>query len=276
MSHPDDTLVKRQTAYTGEVAHQYHNFPGNYDGLALNEYPESGGSVPRVDGAYYVIYDGQRMIFNREDESTRVDKSTLLKVDNYKILLEYAFKCPVISAITTIVPKENCEEVLKKSPTQCLKPILHSYPSPDANKLLNSISSKIEHEEVLSKLEAMELVMLPKKFTSNQDIVLEEVCRLLKKLKVEDKLYKFELILQMQCVIHKYAKTLEDIDRLEGVIGVPGTITAMDCQRQALRDEVMFEMALKIKDKYGIEDAAEISGFSIEELEAGKMKRRFL
>ena len=62
----------------------------------------------------------------------------------------------------------------------------------------------------------------------------------------------------------------------KGVIGVPGTITARDCQRQALKYEGMIELALKFKNKFNIEDIAEISGFSIEELESGKMKRRFL
>lgn len=57
----------------------------------------------------------------------------------------------------------------------------------------------------------MNLILIPKIFTSNQDIVLEDVCELLPKLKLDDEEFKLELIFEMRCVIHKYAKTLDDI-----------------------------------------------------------------
>jgi hypothetical protein len=76
--------------------------------------------------------------------------------------------------------------------------------------------------------------MIPKMFTSNQDIVLEEVCELLPHAKIEDNDFKLELIFEMQCVIHKYAKTLDDIERLEGEIGLQEAMTAKQFQDQKL------------------------------------------
>ena len=48
--------------------------------------------------------------------------------------------------------------------------------------------------------------------------MLEEVCKLLSQMKVEDLEFKENMKICMQCVIHKYAKTIEDIQRLEKVI----------------------------------------------------------
>ena len=56
-------------------------------------------------------------------------------------------------------------------------------------------------------------------------------------------------------------------------------MTAMDYQMQAIENRAIekgivegeFSMALKIKEKYGIEKAIEISGFSREELESEKL-----
>ena len=60
--------------------------------------------------------------------------------------------------------------------------------------------------------------MLPLMFEKNQDKILEKTCVLLKQAKLENPEFKKELTIQKQCVIHKYAKTFEDIERLEEVI----------------------------------------------------------
>ena len=205
MHNPLDTLTKRQSAYIGEVLHEYHNFPGVYDGPCPNEYPDAVGSIPRIDSGYFVLIDDKRYIMNIEDESKKITKETLLKSDKYKGILEYAFKVPVISAISTLAPLEDCETILHKSPTQTLKPYIRSFSSPDSEKILSSITDKIKNNNTLSKVEALELVMLPKRFKNNHTEVLEKVCNLLKIVKVDDNNFKYELILEMKCIIHKYA-----------------------------------------------------------------------
>ena len=55
-------------------------------------------------------------------------------------------------------------------------------------------------------------------FKKDNELILEEVCELLSKMKVEDLEFKENMKICMQCVIHKYAKTIEDIQRLEKVI----------------------------------------------------------
>lgn len=234
MDKPDDNLLKRQSAYASDVIHEYHDFPGTYDGPCVNEYPNAQRGVPRTDSTYFVKIKGKRYVMNVEDESTRVDETTLIKIDNYRVNIEYGTKLPVISAIRTIVPIKNCTRVFVKSATLTLTPIMVSYPEMDGSKRLSNISSKINSNQILTNVEAMDLVMIPKMFSSKQDEILEEVCVLLQKLKIEDELFKMELILEMRCVIHKYARTLEDIERLEGVIGLQKAMTARQFQDQLL------------------------------------------
>ena len=206
MDNPEDNLLKRQSAYAGDVIHEYHQFPGKYDGPCVNEYPNARGGIPRTDSTYFVDLDGKRCVMNVEDESTRVDDNTLKKVDNYRVNIEYGTKLPVINAIRTTVPLENCKKTFEKSPTLTLTPIIMSYPQMNGSQRLSNISSKINSNKTLGNVEAMDLVMIPKMFTESQDEILEKVCNLLKKLKIKDEDFKIELILEMQCVIHKYAK----------------------------------------------------------------------
>ena len=277
MDKPDDTLVKRQASYAGDVIHEYHGFPGTYAGPCMNEYPDAGGGVPRTDSTYYVNYLGKKCIFDWEDESSKVDESTFQKLNRYRINLEYFFKTDVITAITTILPLEKCKLDFNSSPTLPFKPIIRSYPECNGSERLSTITTKIDNEEILTTVEAMDLVMIPKMFTSNQDIVLEKVCELLPKAKINDDDFKLELVFEMKCVIHKYAKTLEDIERLEGVIGLQEAVTAKQFQDQKLIDkgysQGAFELALKFKKILGIEKIAEISNFTKEELKNEKLNR---
>ena len=91
---------------------------------------------------------------------------------------------------------------------------------------------------------------------------------------LEDPYFKLELTLQMRCVIHKYAKTIDDIVRLEEGIGLQKVMTAMEFQNQALIKQGRFEMALEIMEKYGVEEAVLLTGFSREELESRKLNGR--
>lgn len=286
MHQPLDTLIKRQNVYIGDIFNKYQEFPGIYVEPLPNEYPNEEWSNSKIDMRYYVKICGKSFIINNEDESKAVDLKTLLKCDRYKVELEYAYKKPVISTITTIAPLEECERVLRKSMTQTLKPIIKSYISSNAEKILNSISDKIISGETLSEVEALELIMLPKRFTSGHEEVLNKVCQLFKMLKVDDEKYKYELTLELRCIIHKYAKTEEDIYYLEKVIGLIEAKTAMEYHEAELikkgkaegilegKTEGSFEMALKIKHEFGIEKALEMSDFTIEELESEKLQKK--
>ena len=277
MDKPDDTLVKRQASYAGEVMHEYHGFPGTYAGPCMNEYPDAGGGVPRTDSTYYVNYLGKKCVLNWEDESSKVDESTFQKLNHYRINLEYFFKTDIITAITTILPLKKCKVDFNSSPTLPFKPIIRSYPECDESQRLSTIKTKIDNEEILTKVEAMDLVMIPKMFTSNQDIILEKVCELLPQAKIDDADFKLELVFEMKCVIHKYSKTLEDIERLEGVIGLQEAVTAKQFQDQKLIDQGFqqgaFKIAINAKKILGIEYALQIYDFTKEELENEKLNR---
>ena len=64
------------------------------------------------------------------------------------------------------------------------------------------------------------MLFITKMFKKDNELMLEEVCKLLSQMKVEDLEFKENMKICMQCVIHKYAKTIEDIQRLEKVINL--------------------------------------------------------
>ena len=51
--------------------------------------------------------------------------------------------------------------------TLTLTPIIRSYPKKNGIKRLNNNTSKINSKEILSNVEAMALIMIPKMLTSN-------------------------------------------------------------------------------------------------------------
>ena len=83
----------------------------------------------------------------------------------------------------------------------------------------------------------------------------------------------------MQCIIHKYAKTVEDINRLEKVINL--TIKYEDYiekQREEGREEgrvegklEKLELAQKVAKLLGTQKAIQLSGFTQKEIETGKL-----
>ena len=238
---------------------------------------------------YKVKIGDKEFIINNEDETVKVDDDTLLKVDKYKVLLEYGENIPVISTITTPVPLSKCTKTLKKSMTQELRPIIRSYKTENPEKILSTLTDKVKNNVTLTKVEALEIIMLPKRFTSGHREVLDKVCLLLKNAKVEDDLYKQELILEMQCIIHYYAETMTDINRLEEVIGLGEVKTAMEYHDEYLiskgryegelkgklkgKLEGSFESALKVKREFGLEYALKLFDFTHEELESETLNR---
>ena len=93
---------------------------------------------------------------------------------------------PVIPVLTTHLPVYESLITVAVSLTIYMDIMVISYPTLDGSERLSTIRKKINDEEVLSGVEAMNLVMLPRMFTSGNAEILEEVCVLLKKAKVED------------------------------------------------------------------------------------------
>lgn len=79
MNNPEDTFMKRQFTYLGEIAHEFFDLPGEYIGSECNEYPNVDGGIPRADIVYSVkMENGDKFMINIEDETSNVMK-TLLK-----------------------------------------------------------------------------------------------------------------------------------------------------------------------------------------------------
>ncbi|WP_407380381.1 hypothetical protein [Methanobrevibacter sp.] len=219
MNNPEDTFMKRQFTYLGDIAHEFYNLPGEYIGSECNEYPNVDGGIPRADIVYEVrMEDGSICIINIEDETSYVNADTLKKSYNYKTNIYYKTKNPVISVITTTLPEDKCLKELWISPTDLFKPFVISLHDENTWKKLNSMITKAKNQEEFSEIEGLELINLPRFCCENQEKAIEVICSVLYDLKIEDPYVKNELIYSMQCMIHKYAKTDEDIIRLEGMI----------------------------------------------------------
>ena len=73
----------------------------------------------------------------------------------------------------------------------------------------------------------------------------------------------------MRCVIHKYAKTVEDIKRLEEVIGLPNAKTARQFFEDKLFNEGKAEGFSEGRTEgfsEGVDAVADASGFSRDEI----------
>ena len=146
MNNPEDTFMKRQFTYLGEIAHEFYNLPGEYIGSECNEYPNVDGGIPRADIVYSIEIEGKRYIINIEDETSNVNENTLKKSHNYKSNIYYKTKEPVISVITTTLPLEKCQKELWVSITDLFKPIIISLPNEKAWKRLNTMINKAKND----------------------------------------------------------------------------------------------------------------------------------
>ena len=176
-------------------------------------------------------------------------------------------KNQVISVITTTEPLEKCLKEMKINKTKILKPIIISFPKFEGVEKLKTIKKRTKKGEIFNEEEAIEIIFLIKMFRENHKEILEEVCELFSKMKVEDPDFKERMKFCMQCIIHKYAETIYDINRLEKVIGM--TIKYEDHiekQREEGRIEVKLEGKLElaqiIAKTKGIQKAIQLTGFT--------------
>ena len=88
--------------------------------------------------------------------------------------------------------------------------------------------------------------------------MLEEVCKLLSQMKVEDLEFKENMKICMQCVIHKYAKTIEDIQRLEKVIKLTRKFETYEETLTRIGKEEGEKIGIEKGEKIGIEKGEKI------------------
>ena len=91
-------------------------------------------------------------------------------------------------------------------------------------------------------------------FKKDNELILEEVCKLLSQMKVEDLEFRENMKICMQCVIHKYAKTIEDIQRLEEVIKLTRKFETYEETLTRIGKEEGIEQGIEQGRKQGIEE----------------------
>ena len=221
---PMDYLHRRLFLNNGSLMHEFFNFPGKYEGPCPNMNLDGGGSISEVDIAYMVIGD-DKFIINVEDETSHVNEGTLLKIDKYRINHRYAYNLPVLSIIITSLPKDKCLKELKISASDILRPLLISYLDFDGEKILSSLKDKINNNLLLTRKEFVMLIILIRTFDHNHSDILEEICCLIKKANMDDFEFKMEMVYCSRYIIHKFAESVDDIKRLEKVVGLQEAVT---------------------------------------------------
>ena len=219
MNNPEDQLIKRMIVYFGERIHNYLKIPGKFKHNCSNEYPGPDGEK-RIDVCYIICLNDKRQLVDLEDESSRVNDETLKKIIHYSRNIECGRNIPVVSVITTTVPLEKCLKEMK--------------------------------------IEALDLLFITKMFKKDNELILEEVCELLSKMKVEDLEFKENMKICMQCVIHKYAKTIEDIQRLEKVIKLTRKFETYEETLTRIGKEEGEKIGIEKGEKIGIEKGEKI------------------
>ena len=242
--------------YFGERIHNYLKIPGKFKHNCSNEYPGPDGEK-RIDVCYIICLNDKRQLVDLEDESSRVNDETLKKIIHYSRNIECGRNIPVVSVITTTVPLEKCLKEMKISETKILKPIIISFPEFDGEEKLENLRNKINNGKIIDEMEALDLLFITKMFKKDNELILEEVCELLSKMKVEDLEFKENMKICMQCVIHKYAKTIEDIQRLEKVIKLTRKFETYEETLTRIGKEEGIEQGRKQGIEQGIEQGLE-------------------
>ena len=257
MNNPEDQLIKRMIVYFGERIHNYLKIPGKFKHNCSNEYPGPDGEK-RIDVCYIICLNDKRQLVDLEDESSRVNDETLKKIIHYSRNIECGRNIPVVSVITTTVPLEKCLKEMKISETKILKPIIISFPEFDGEEKLENLRNKINNGKIIDEMEALDLLFITKMFKKDNELILEEVCELLSKMKVEDLEFKENMKICMQCVIHKYAKTIEDIQRLEKVIKLTRKFETYEETLTRIGKEEREKIGIEKGEKIGIEKGEKI------------------
>ena len=95
---------------------------------------------------------------------------------------------------------------------------------------------------------------------------------------MKDSLIKYELGKCLECMIHKYAKTLDEINRLEEVINMTKVVNhrkvfIKNIQQKGIKQGIKqgekegeIKLARKIAETIGIEETAKLTGIKKEEI----------
>ena len=282
LDKPMDHLHQRLFDNNCPTMHELFNFPGKFQGRCPNKNANSDGSMAEVDISYLALLENnQQMIINVEDETSNVNEVTYKKIDKYRTNLKYSFGLPVMSIITTSLPSNKCLDEFMFSPTDILRPIIISYLSFDGEKILSRIKCKIENKEVLTILEFIWLIIVIRTFEENNFEILEIVCPLIKMAKAESLHFKMEMTFCSRYIIHKYAETVDDILRLEEVVGLKETLKFGDLEKEIENRgfvngkaegetvgslSVLKELASDPDCRYTVEELSEKFGFTKEQI----------
>lgn len=277
MSHPEDVLTQRTASNLGEILHEYYKLPGEYLRPANNEFYDSEGNKLRVNGVYYAIENGKEFIVNIEDKSS-IDNKTLKETLITNTAIRIAEEADVLSVISTSLPLKKIPNKDFKYGSLRLIPTIISFGEKDGCKKLTEIERKISCDYDLSSFEVLDLIFLTRMFEEEQLEILEKSCELFSKIRISNPHLRYELARCMECVIHEYAKDLEEINRLVDMIEINKAYKPRDeiihkAQRIGKlegrleeRLQGRLEIAQKFARKYDIDEVAEISGFSKDQI----------
>lgn len=96
-------------------------------------------------------------------------------------------------------------------------PTLISFADYDSKKHLSTIENKINNEEYFTKVEALDTLFIVENCDEKQSEALNKTCELFPKIAVDTE-FKEILRKALQCVIHQYAVSIDEIKKLEKLL----------------------------------------------------------
>lgn len=237
------------------------------------------------------------ILLNFEFQDVKITKKHLKRYMDYKVRLQCVSGKPVVTVIICTYHVKSEVFIFNETETSILRPIIHYLIDYDDRDNYLNIKNKVLNNFKLSSLDVRFLVFSPFMVKSKFRLAkVREVSALTEKIK-ENSLFDDEkMFLPLILAIEQYVSDEEEKRKLMDVItmGVPvdevyekvmssgvleqgieiGREEGREKGREEGREEGMFDLAIKYKHEYGIDEAIRFSGFSREELEKEELNKK--
>ena len=249
------------------------------------------------------------VLLNFEFQDVKITKKHLKRYMDYKVRLQCDSGKPVVTIIICTYHVKSKVFFFKETETSILKPITHYLVDYDDEVKYLSVKNKVITNLKLSYTDVRFLVFSPFMVKSKFRLAkVREVCSLIEKIKKNDLFDDEKLFMPLILAIEQYVSDEGEKRKLMDVITMDVPVDAVYEKVMSSgvlekgieigredgieigkeegieigkeegieigREKGMFDLALKIKHEYGIDEAVRFSGFSREELEKEELNRK--
>lgn len=228
--------------------HEWLGLKGKYSATYPTEVITKDMENLRMDGLYKVIED---MLVNLEAQSTPVKEKELKRFWKYRVWCEQTYGLPVLTVIICTADPDKCLKYLEITESDIIKPLYIFFSEKEVSKKYNNLMNKINNNEKLSDLEALDIAFLPLIAPSKKaSRITEEMCEILKNDKNIDKNLKIDIAFILQLMIFKNIDDPQKREKLLEMIDMAHIDNDM-CRlvREFYGDEIDEKVDEKVNEK---------------------------